>query len=284
MKRAIIRVNGVAQDSIAALDRAVQYGDGLFETVRVRAAEPEFLARHLTRLRSGCERLRFPAIPWETLAQEVAELAAQLPDAVLKIVLTRGQGERGYRFDPAQEPTRLLALSHMPRRPANVTQRGIRVMICETRLCAQPVLAGIKHLNRLEQVLARAEWDDPGIHEGLMLARDGHVIEATMSNVFLVCEGTLVTPALTSCGVAGIMRSVVLDLARQIGVKTEIRPVSLQQTQGSSEVFVCNSLIGIWPVRKIDGLADYAIGPATQALSDALVSHHESGEDTWYPT
>jgi 4-amino-4-deoxychorismate lyase len=276
------RVNGVARDSISALDRAVQYGDGLFETVRVRGAKPEFLARHLKRLDSGCRRLRFPVIPWNSLVQEVTELASQLPDAALKIILTRGQSDRGYRFDPDQEATRLLALSPLPQWPADILQRGIRVRICAIRLCTQPLLAGIKHLNRLEQVLARAEWDDAAIHEGLMLDHSGDLIEGTMSNIFLVCEGRLVTPALTACGVAGIMRSVILDLARRLDFQTEIRPVTLEQVRNSSEVFVCNSLIGVWPVRKIDGLADYSIGRVTQALAAALISNRDSDEGDWY--
>jgi 4-amino-4-deoxychorismate lyase len=284
MKSAIVRVNGITQDWIPALDRAVQYGDGLFETVRVRNAEPEFLARHLRRLRSGCERLRFPAIPWEKLLAEAAELAGQMPDGVLKIILTRGLGERGYRFGPDQEATRLLVLACMPHSHADLAQRGILVTRCNTRLCAQPLLAGIKHLNRLEQVLARAEWDDPGIHEGLLLDHDDYVIEGTMSNIFVVRGGTLLTPALTRCGVAGIMRSVIMDLARTLGIETEIRPLTLQQVQGSSEVFVCNSLIGIWPVRKIEGLADYPIGPLTQALAAALTSYHDSDQGNWYPS
>lgn len=279
-----IRVNGLDQDCIPALDRAVQYGDGLFETVRVRGARPEFLARHLTRLRSGCQRLRFPAIPWRRLQQEITELAGQLPDAALKIILTRGPGERGYRFGPNQETTRLLTLAPLPQWPTDIRQTGARVMTCATRLCAQPALAGIKHLNRLEQVLARAEWDDPEIHEGLMLDRDDHVIEGTMSNLFVLCDGTLVTPALTACGVAGIMRSVILDLAQQLDIKTAIRPLSLQQAHSWSEVFVCNSLIGLWPVSRIDGLAEYPAGRVTRALSDALVSYRGSKGNNWYPS
>jgi len=284
MKPVTIRVNGIPRDSIGALDRGIQYGDGLFATLRVSGGEPEHLPRHLTRLQAGCQRLRFPAIPWETLAQEVAELAAQLPDAALKIILTRGPGARGYRFDTAQQPTRLLTLSPLPEWPADVGQRGIRARVCQTRLCAQPLLAGIKHLNRLEQVLARAEWDDPAIHEGLMMDHDGHLIEGTMSNLFLVEPGSLVTPALTSCGVAGIMRSVILDLARQLGVNTEIRSLTLEEVQRASEAFVCNSLIGIWPVCSIERLAAYPIGPITRALTERLASHCESGEGTWYPS
>ncbi len=278
------RVNGLARDTVPILDRAVQYGDGLFETVRVRGARPEFLGRHLKRLESGCQRLRFPAIPWPRLAQEVTELASHLPDAALKIILTRGQSERGYRFDPDQAATRLLALAPLPQWPVDIPRDGIRARLCATRLCSQPLLAGIKHLNRLEQVLARSEWDDPGIHEGLMLDQGGNMVEGTMSNIFLVCEGTLVTPALTACGVAGIMRSVILDLARQRDLNTEIRPVTLQQVQNSSEVFVCNSLIGVWPVHKIDRLADYPVGRLTRTLADALLGYRDSDEGNWYST
>ena len=282
MKPVAIRVNGTARDSVAALDRAVQYGDGVFETVRVRCGEPEYLERHLSRLRAGCQRLQFPPIPWDRLSREVNELAVQRPDAVLKIILTRGSGARGYRFDARQQATRLLMLAPLPDWTADPWQLGVRVRICDTRLCSQPLLAGIKHLNRLEQVLARAEWDDRAIDEGLMLDYDGRLIEGTMSNVFLVAAGSLLTPALTSSGVAGIMRSVILDLARQLGVTTEIVPLTLEQAQGASEVFLCNSLIGIWPVRSIQGLADYPIGRLTRALADRLACHRDTGPGAWY--
>ncbi len=283
MKQTRVRVNGQARETVPASDRAFHYGDGLFETVRIRNGKPEFLARHLTRLQCGCERLRFPTIPWATLKQEIAEFAFPDSDAVLKIILTRGQGGRGYRYGPDQEATRVLALSPRQPSPAEVLQSGIRATICATRLCTQPALAGIKHLNRLEQVLARAEWDDPDIREGLMLDHSDRLIEGTMSNVFLVCEGKLVTPALTACGIAGIMRSVMLDLAQQLDLASEIRPITLREAETASELFVCNSLIGIWPITTIDGFARYAVGPLTRALADALRNYRDSDDGNWYP-
>jgi 4-amino-4-deoxychorismate lyase len=277
-----MRVDGVERDSISVLDRALQCGDGLFETLRVRDARPEFLPRHLARLRSGCRRLRFPPIAWTRLSSEVQELAGQTREGVLKIMLTRGQSERGYRFAADQQATRVLTLAPLPAWPAQLAQRGIRVRTCATRLCAQPALAGIKHLNRLEQVLARAEWDEPDIHKGLVLDREGNLIEGTMSNVFVVRGDTLLTPSLTACGVAGIMRSVILDLARHLDIAVQIRPLSLQQAQHWSEVFVCNSLIGIWAVRRIDDLAEYPRGPLTETLCNALAARRESDQDNWY--
>ncbi|MCO6413278.1 MAG: aminodeoxychorismate lyase [Thiogranum sp.] len=282
MTGAGVWVNGVAQAHIAVADRAVQYGDGLFETIRVQQGRAVHLPRHLARLRAGCRRLGILAVPWDTLQREIADLVAQHDAAVLKVIVSRGSGARGYRAEPGQPATRILSLSSLPQRPAGVIDTGVRVMICNTRLAHQPALAGIKHLNRLEQIVARAEWDDPGISEGLMLDCDGRVVEGTMSNVFLVRGKGLLTPDLSQCGVAGVMRSVILDCAAQQGMPCEIRALTLDDVRTADEVFVCNSLIGIWPVTLIDGIGKFDIGETVRALPGLCALAGNSEQSNWY--
>lgn len=275
-------VNGVQQTHIAVADRAVQYGDGLFETIRIGQGRPVHLARHLARLSAGCRRLGILSVPWDTLRREITDLAVQHNSAVLKVIVSRGSGARGYRAETGQPATRILSLSSLPQWPADIINTGVRVTICNTRLAHQPALAGIKHLNRLEQILARGEWDDPGISEGLMLDCDDHVVEGTMSNLFLVRGDGLLTPGLSQCGVAGVMRSVILDCAAQHGIPYEIRALTLEDIRSADEVFVCNSLIGIWPVTVVDGTGNFGIGEFTRTLSNACELAGDSEKGDWY--
>lgn len=274
-------INGETRDCLELSERALLYGDGLFETVRVRSGQAEYLPRHLARLVAGSSRLRFGSVSWQLLEEEIAALAGQRQQAVLKIILSRGKSARGYRFDPAMQSTRVLALSPLPE-PDRAPGRGIRTRVCSTRLALQPALAGIKHLNRLEQVLARAEWNDPAIEEGLMLDSREQLIEGTMSNLFVVRGGSLATANLAQCGVAGIMRSVIIDLARQRGIEVNIEPLTLADAQAAEELFVCNSLIGIRPVSSIDELAEFEIGPVTESLRTALAGWNDHGNSNWY--
>ena len=218
-------VNGVPQTHIAVADRAVQYGDGLFETFRVHQGHPAHLERHLARLKAGCRRLNITTVSWDTLMREIADIAAPHDAAVLKVIVSRGSGPRGYRATPELQASRILALSPLPQWPAHISTTGARLTVCDMRLARQPALAGIKHLNRLEQVVARAEWDDAETAEGLMLDRYGQVVEGTMSNLFLVRGGILLTPDLSACGVAGVMRSVILDRALDLGIPAPDRGI-----------------------------------------------------------
>lgn len=275
-------VNGLAGALVDVSERALQYGDGLFETIRIHHSEPEFLERHIKRLMAGCERLKFPAMDWSLVRHELKELAAQHDDAVLKLILSRRCVGRGYGPFSGQAVTRIASVQPLPEWPANPGHRGIRVRICDVRLAVQPLLGGIKHLNRLEQVLARAEWDDPAIAEGLMLSGSDRLVEGTMSNVFLLANQVLITPDLSKCGVAGVMRSVILDLAESLGIDTEIRSISLDDVKTAREVFVCNSLIGIWPVVSIDDFGAFDSGSITRQLQAALAECDKAGDGNWY--
>lgn len=267
------------------LDRGFQYGDGLFETLRVVGGQPQHWSRHMARLLEGCERLGISAPDVDCLRAEALSLCAGLHDderAVLKISVTRGVGGRGYGVTGVNEPTRVLAVMSAPEFPASHVTQGVKLRLCEMRLGHNPILAGIKHLNRLEQVLARAEWSDPEIAEGLLLDNDNNVIEGTMSNLFCVqvredLQPTLLTPRLSRCGVQGVTRDRILEAAAQLDIPHREADVQLSDLQQASEVFISNSLIGIWPVRQFEQ-DEYALGSITRRLSAAIEQANGVGE------
>lgn len=257
-------VDGQPADALSLKDRGLAYGDGLFETIAVRGGQPVLLERHLQRLAEGCSRLALAA-DHGLIRAELVAYAAALGDGVLKLILTRGDSQRGYAFDPAAAPRRILQGNPPARYPDVHAEHGVRLFPCATRLSSQPLLAGLKHLNRLEQVLARAEWQGPEYAEGLMLDLDARVIEGVFSNLFIVRDGVLLTADLRRCGVAGVMRGELLFQAKSLGIPTEITDISLEQLQQADEVFVCNSVYGIWPVNAYAALS-WPVGPLTRKL------------------
>lgn len=269
-----ILINGESGSQIDVLDRGLQYGDGVFETIAVHHGRAPLWERHMQRLRHGCERLGIPVIDTDMLAGEARQLYRQADRCVLKIIVTRGTGGRGYALaqDPV-EATRVVMTLPWSRYPGDLYRSGIKVRLCRTRLGAAPHLAGLKHLNRLDQVLARSEWQSSEISEGLMLDGDGHVIEGTMTNLFIVRDGRLYTPDISQAGVAGVMRGLIMELAAAAGRECSVQCLRLDDIEHAHEVFLCNSVVGIWPVRRIEQWS-YAPGPVTQQLS-AMVAKHD---------
>jgi 4-amino-4-deoxychorismate lyase len=259
----MILINGEYRDHVEITDRGFQYGDGLFETIEIRNGQAVFLGRHLHRLQTGCSRLQIPCPDPELIRSEAAVVCKNSSHAVLKLIVTRGSGGRGYRQPEALQPTRVLSLHPYPYYPNNYQEQGITVRFCRTRLGLNPSLAGVKHLNRLEQVLARAEWNDPDIQEGIMLDMNDHVIEGTMSNLFYFRGNTAYTPALTQTGVDGITRRILMDLLKKRHFAVHETAVAKEELLTADEVFVCNSIIGIWPVQTIEKVR-YAVGPLTR--------------------
>lgn len=256
-------IDGQPAETLPLTDRGLHYGDGLFETLAVRDARIPRLAMHLDRLREGCMRLGIPQPDESQLRHELDAAARGQTRAVLKLMLTRGSGGRGYRPPAEAQTMRVLLRYPWPDYPVAWTEQGIELRICRTRLGLNPGLAGLKHLNRLEQVMARAEWSD-GVQEGLMLDAEGRVIEGTMTNVFgSTGPGRLVTPDLTQAGVAGVMRRHILEQAQQAGIGVEIRSLTLDELLQCREIFVCNSIAGVWPVTRVD-THSYAVGPMAQ--------------------
>lgn len=254
-------VDGVAATQVSALDRGLAYGDGLFESIRFAGASAPLWSRHMQRLAEGCMRLRIPAPDPAQLWREALEVSRGMPASVLRITVTRGAGERGYRPPAAPQSTRLVAAFAPPPVAAEAYVHGVRMRVCDIRLAEQPLLAGLKHLNRLEQVLARAEWDNPAIAEGVLLDSHGRVISATMANLFAVVDGELLTPTLDRCGVAGVARAEVLAACPQ----ARVGELTLAALRGAGEVFLSSSVRGIVPVRSLDD-RDYGPGATTRRL------------------
>jgi 4-amino-4-deoxychorismate lyase len=249
-------------------DRGLQYGDGVFETALLARGRIRFLEDHLLRLEAGCLRLGFACPERAVLLKDLGVLTAGRGEGILKITVTRGVGGRGYRPPDKPTPTRILALYPLVD-PTPPPGTGIVVRWCETRLGRNPGLAGIKHLNRLEHVLAQAEWRDPDIAEGLMLDTEGEVVAATSGNVFIVREGTLCTPDLRYCGIRGVMRGRVLGAARSIGLSVEEQPLWRSDIDAASELFITNAVRGIRPVIALEGAA-WPVGDVTIRLATTL--------------
>ena len=273
-------VNGRSAETISILDRGLAYGDGLFETILIQSARPLLLRLHLDRLCVGAECLKIPFDRIQ-LSDEIAQFVDEAAEEsfpsgesrrVLKIILTRGVGGRGYQFSQSlQNPSRILQLFPFPDYPVENSISGIKIRMCHTRASQNSALAGLKHLNRIDNVIARNEWDDSDIREGLMLDAAGSLVEGTMSNVFIVKNGTLFTPSLVHAGVAGVMRDFVLRTADAAGISAHIvAPFPLDMLTNCDELFVCNSIIGIWPVTSFESQR-WSVGSVTKRLQ-ALIS------------
>ncbi|HXU92518.1 MAG TPA: aminodeoxychorismate lyase [Gallionella sp.] len=244
-------VNGIPGNTISIRDRGLLYGDGVFRTLRASQGTAQHWPLHYRKLQHDCHALGIACPGFDLLSAELSELLANHPDGVVKVIVTRGMGTRGYAPPAGAEPTRIWDVSPLPQYPVGNATRSVKVRVCDLRLSTQPRLAGIKHLNRLESVLAAAEWGDAEIAEGLLLDADDHVIEGTRSNLFLVVHGGLVTPDLSRCGVAGVQRERVMAWAAQHKVPLQVRDVSLDEVLQADELFLVNSIIGLWPVREL---------------------------------
>ena len=248
----LVLVNGEPDGALDPQDRGLLYGDGLFETIAVAAGRPRFLDWHLERLERGARALRFPDLDLGVLRADIAR-AAPADRGVVKLVLTRGPGERGYRPPREPRPTRIVTSLPWPAWPAHAADRGVRLGWCKSRYSRNAALAGLKHLNRLEQVLARAEWDDGAMDEGLMLDDRGFVISATQANLLLRIGGAWVTPKLDECGVRGIMRRAFREWSAARGAAVAELSIGVADVRGAESLILTNALIGAWPVAALDG-------------------------------
>ncbi|MBD2859670.1 aminodeoxychorismate lyase [Spongiibacter sp. KMU-158] len=261
--------NGRANADLTDLahSRGLAYGDGLFETLAVVAGKPLWLEAHLDRLREGLGRLNLQ-LNESVLLKELELLldkAGKPQSGVIKVIICRCSGGRGY--SPASQQSDRLLSFFPATKPAPYWHDGVKITLCQQRLSRQPALAGIKHLNRLEQVLASAELQARGFAEGLMQDDSGLLIEGTRSNLFLVRQGQLLTPALSRCGVAGIMRGKILEYAAQSQLPARVADLTLADVYLAEELFLCNSVFGIWPITAVD-CHQKSIGPLSRHLQE----------------
>jgi 4-amino-4-deoxychorismate lyase len=263
-------INGREGDTIHVKDRGLHYGDGAFETMRVRRGAVRFLDYHLERLEDACRRLGIKPPDRARLRNEIARIAALRAEAVLKLIVTRGIGARGYRPDGRERCTRVISL-HALSRTARAAALPKRMRLCEMRLGINETLAGLKTLNRLESVLARAEWTDTRIWEGLMRDTDDNIVCGTMSNLFMRRGSRLTTPKVDRCGIAGVMRRWVLEQAGGLKLAATEGRLRWEDLTGADEVFMTNAVVGIVPIELIQH------GRATLRLTERSAANELRG-------
>lgn len=246
-------VNGLPGDCINAEDRGLSYGDGVFRTLRVRDGKPINWQHHLEKLRHDCNALALNCPDESILLAEIRQVSGQQAEGVVKIIVTRGRGRRGYAMPETCQPNRIVSCQPLPQYPESFSSAGITAHLCRIELGHQPALAGIKHLNRLENVLAATECTEAGLPEGLLQDYAGNVIGGTRSNLFMVKEGGLFTPGLSECGVAGVQRERVMAWAREHHVECTLTHLQMEDLRAADEIFLVNSVFGLWPIREFPG-------------------------------
>ncbi|MFD1121475.1 aminodeoxychorismate lyase [Methylophilus flavus] len=250
-------VNGKLVSGIAPTNRGFAYGDGVFRTMRLLNGELQDWPLHYQTLVADCSKIQIVCPSAELLMQEFKYFLASASEedtqfSIIKIIITRGEGARGYAPPAVSEPTRVLIQSPLPDYPPEMYTHGVALYTCQTRLAHQPLLAGIKHLNRLENVLARAELKDPRFFDGLLRDYDDNVIEAVSGNLFIRKDGMVRTPPLDSCGVAGVMRQKILDWYKTQGQPVVIAPLSMGDLLQADAMIIVNSVYGVLQVSHID--------------------------------
>ena len=249
-------------------DRGLHYGDGLFETLLKLDGEIPLWRDHYQRLKKGCERLHIPLVDEHWLAQKISQESSDQNSAVIKIIVTRGHGGRGLTL-PAQSQFSIFILEY-PYTEISAEKLALEVSICQTRLPINPNLAGLKHLNRLDYVLAAIEIENlDNTDEGILCDSDGYLVEGVISNLFFFSNGQMHTPTLEFAGVEGVMRQRVIDQLRQQDISVKAGRFYPELLLQASECLMCNSVFGVRPIKLI-GKQEFAIGPISQMLINRL--------------
>jgi 4-amino-4-deoxychorismate lyase len=270
----VILVNGRPDHVVDALDRGLGYGDGVFRTMRAQQGRVRLWRLHFAKLQRDCERLGIACPDEADLRWDVERVLADHADCVVKAVVTRGCGGRGYAGFDAASPTRIVARFPFPAARPDSDEHGVCTRWCRIRLGHQPALAGVKHLNRLENVLARREWTCDAIAEGILCDVNEQVIGGTMSNVFVLEQGRLVTPPLDRCGVEGVQRARLLAMAPAWGLGCSIEPLTRARLLAAEQVYLTNSVMGLWWISRLDDRC-WSRAPLTALLQTTLHADDE---------
>ena len=229
--------------------RCFMYGDGHFTTAKIKAGVIEHLALHIDRLKVAHKQLKMNPLLWNKLASTMQDMAMPHQLAVIKVQISRGQAVRGYGLTQRTSPAIFISVSSLPDDFEQSAQQSIELPLLTTQLAKQPLLAGIKHCNRLEQVLIANELETMGAEDGVVLDLSGDLIETSKANIFCYCQGKWLTPDLSNSGVAGVMREYILA-----NTDAQAAILSFAQIIADAEsAFICNSLIGIKPVSTLVG-------------------------------
>ena len=260
----IVLINGKKQTKLSVFNRLTQFGDGLFETCLVKEGRLLLWNEHFARLEKGRVQLKINPVSEKQWLKDIVKALsiAKLNQAVVKVMLSRGESKRGYGFETDIEPTRIIIVSSVPKQ----TLKQCTLTTCQSGYATNQLLSNIKHCNRLEQILARADMHSD---ECIMLDDNGYVISVTQGNIFALKSGVLLTPGLDECGIEGTRRSAVLKIASDLGLQVNVGAITLQELCECDEVFMTNSVIGIKPITKINDKV-FTQQQATQKIAHAF--------------
>lgn len=276
-------VNGEHTKTVSILDRGLSYGDGIFTTIKVIDGQCELLSQHITRLEQGITRLSITPINLILLRNDLVAKAQKHSTGVLKVMVTRGEGKRGYSSLGCDSPNIIIIAGNLPDYQSHQTN-GIKLGVSNVTLGINPLTAGIKHLNRLEQVLVKQDIDEQEWTDALVLDCQGYIVETSMANVFWRIGNNVYTPSLEFSGVNGLMRQQVIKTLNEQSVSQNSEWASITIIENrfilndilkADEVFITNCLMGIVPIIAIDNNS-YQIGDITNKLSGELNNKEES--------
>ena len=266
----IVLINGAKQSKISIFNRNTQFGDGLFETCVVENKKILFWVNHFARLNRGCEQLKISKVDESVWLSDVKKALSlcSYDRCVVKLILSRGESLRGYGFKDDIKPVRAVIVSELQKTTPN---NSFCLEYCQSGYDSNPKLAGIKHCNRLEEVLARAGLKSD---EGIMLDENHNVISVTQGNIYAILGNKLITPKLDKCGVEGTRRAVILDLTKHLGIKVKVDTLSVKKLGQADEVFISNSIIGIQSISQIGDIS-FGESPITKKIKDAFMEKKE---------
>jgi 4-amino-4-deoxychorismate lyase len=287
-------INGIASDYLNINDRSIHYGDGLFETILCSDQKLYYWQQHYQRLYESAKRLKIDCPQEQLLLDDISKLLESYNSGVdntgidnsgsacvIKIIISRGAGERGYKFSKNMTVNRFVFLSAFEADYSSILSRQLEsgeLYICKQQVSINENLAGLKHLNRLENVLARDEWNASYI-DGLMLNANLHVIEGSMSNLFAVKDKQMYTPDLRLSGVKGVMREIIIDLAAKNNIKTSVTDLTIDDLYAMDELFISNSLIAMKVVTKLRDTL-YSDQPVARNIFTDLLNSKEDYAQT----
>lgn len=243
-------VDGEPSEQIDASDRAIAYGDGCFTTIAKVSGVIQLLDDHMQRLQLACQILDIHFSDWATLKRQIVDVSEAERNIVIKVIVSRGSGGRGYSPIGADKPITILSLHQIPVHYNDWRESGIRLGLSQVRLAKQSALHGVKHLNRLEQVLAKQHTDNT-VNDVLVCDTDNMIVETSAANIFWQVESQWFTPDLSESGVEGVMRNYFLSVLSQNGIRVQVVRAHYTMLKYASSIFICNSLMIMVPVREI---------------------------------
>ncbi|MGL5289563.1 MAG: aminodeoxychorismate lyase [Aeromonas sp.] len=263
-------INGMTSRTVSVDDRGLRYGDGHFTTMHVKEGRVRLWPAHLARLQRANHRLGLTDPNWFELHKELKGAIAHEDQCVAKVILTRGEGGRGYDGSDCYHPTRIITLAPFPCDYVRWQQEGIKVVVCQQRIGDSPMLAGLKTLNRLEQVLLKQELVSRHAIEGIVLNSRGFVTEAVSANLFWRRGQCVFTPDLSLGGVDGIMRQQIIAMLKQMSIELRVVAAPLGSLLQADEVWLTNTLMGVVPVNSIENIV-YPTAKLSRLLQERLV-------------